>query len=68
MLYPKLEDCVAAVRCKYTLASVVSKRAKDLARSMPAEFVTSATKEITYALNEVVSGKISPTTAGAATT
>jgi len=62
MLYPKLEDCVAAVKCKYTLASVISKRAKDLIRSMPAEFVSSATKEITYALNEIVSGKIVPVT------
>ena len=66
MLYPKLEDCVSAVKCKYTLASVVAKRAKDLMRSMPAEFVSSATKEITYALNEIVNGKIVPTTAGAA--
>jgi len=65
MLYPKIEDCVAAVRCKYTLATVVFKRAKELTRSRPAEFVNSSTKEITYALAEVLNGKIVPATGSA---
>ena len=60
MLYPKIEDCVAVFKCKYTLATIVFKRAKELARSRPAEFVDSASKEITYALNEVLNGKIAP--------
>jgi len=62
MLYPKIEDCVNAVRCKYTLATIVFKRAKELARVRPAEFIDSASKEITYALNEVFLGKIAPNT------
>ena len=67
MLYPKIEECVAAVRCKYTLATIVFKRAKELTRSRPAEFVNSTSKEITYALGEILNGKIIPNTgAGAA--
>ena len=60
MLYPKIEDCVRVVNCKYTLATIVFKRAKELSMKMPAEFVDSQTKEITYALNEVLDGKIKP--------
>ena len=60
MLYPKIEDCISAAQCKYTLATIVFKRAKELTRSKPAEFVNSASKEITYALNEVYMGKITP--------
>jgi DNA-directed RNA polymerase subunit omega len=58
MLYPKIEDCVEAVSCKYTLAVIVAKRAKELTMKMPAEFVDSKTKEITYALNEILNGKL----------
>ena len=60
MLYPKIEECVAAVRCKYTLATIVFKRAKELARLRPAEFVDSTSKEISYALNEVLTNRIVP--------
>ena len=60
MLYPKIEECVAAVRCKYTLATIVFKRAKELTRMRPAEFVDSASKEISYALNEVLTNRIVP--------
>lgn len=60
MLYPKIEDCVAVTKCKYTLATIVFKRAKELIRVRPAEFVNSSTKEIAYALDEVLSGKILP--------
>jgi len=65
MLYPKIENCVVAVKCKYTLATIVFKRAKELTRVKPAEFVNSASKEITYALNEVLMGKIVPNVGGA---
>ena len=70
MLYPKIEDCVAVTRCKYTLATIVFKRAKELTRARPAEFIDSATKEISYALSEILMGKVLPNTggAGAATT
>jgi len=60
MLYPKIEDCVAITKCKYTLSTIVFKRAKELTRSRPAEFVDSSSKEITYALNEILMGKIVP--------
>jgi len=60
MLYPKIEDCVASTRCKYTLATIVFKRAKELARVRPAEFLNSPSKEIAYALEEVLNGKIVP--------
>jgi len=60
MLYPKIEDCVKQVNCKYTLATIVFKRAKELAMKSPAEFVDSQTKEITFALNEILEGKIKP--------
>jgi len=60
MIYPKIEDCVAITKCKYTLATIVFKRAKELIRSKPAEFVDSSSKEITYALNEILMGKIIP--------
>jgi len=60
MLYPKIEDCVAVTKCKYTLATIVFKRAKDLARQRPAEFVDSSSKEISFALNEILMGKIVP--------
>lgn len=60
MLYPKIEDCIAAMGCKYTLASIVAKRSKELTLKMPAEFVNSRMKEISYALNEVVNKKIVP--------
>lgn len=62
MLYPKIEDCVAAVKCKYTLATIVFKRAKELTRVRPAEFTNSSSKEIAYALDEVLSGKVVPNT------
>ena len=58
MLYPKIEDCVSAVKCKYTLAVVIAKRAKELAMKQPAEFVNSHTKEISYALNEIINHKL----------
>ena len=61
MLYPKIEDCVRAMDCKYTLATVVFKRAKELTMKRPADFISSQTKEITYALGEVLSGQIKPT-------
>jgi DNA-directed RNA polymerase omega subunit len=64
MIYPKIEDCVSAVACKYTLAIMVAKRAKELTMKMPAEFASSNTKEITYALNEVVTKKLAPVAAG----
>ena len=58
MLYPKIEDCVEAIGCKYTLAIVVAKRAKELSVKMPAHFTTSRRKEITFALSEVKDGKL----------
>lgn len=64
MLYPKIEDCISAVGCKYTLATIVFKRAKELTMKRPAEFLNSNEKEITYALKEVISEAIKPSTTG----
>ena len=60
MLYPKIEDCIQKVGCKYTLTVLVAKRAKDLTSKMPGEFIDGRAKELTYALNEIVEGKIVP--------
>lgn len=58
MLYPAIEKCVDKVGGKYALTIIAAKRALELKEKMPAEFQNSRTKEITYALNEVASGKI----------
>ena len=58
MLYPKIEDCVAKVGCKYTLAIIIAKRGKELAVKRPAEFATSRRKELTYALNEIFNDQL----------
>ena len=62
MLYPKIEECVEKVGCKYMLAALVAKRAKDLIVKMPGEFIDGKTKEISYTLNEIHTGKIIPCT------
>jgi len=59
MLYPKIEDCVKHTGCKYTLAMLTAKRVKELTVKMPGEF-NGSTKELTYALGEIASGKIVP--------
>ena len=61
MLYPKIEDAVKQIGCKYTLTIVAAKRSKDLAMKMPAHFVGSSKKEITYALGEAAAGKLEVT-------
>ena len=58
MLYPKIEDAVEKVGCKYTLTIIAAKRAKDLATKMPAHFVGSRTKELTFALREAAVGQL----------
>ena len=58
MLYPKIEDCVAQIGCKYTLTIITAKRAKDLSMKMPANFASSKTKELSFALREINDGKI----------
>jgi len=58
MLYPKIEECIEQIGCKYTLTIVAAKRSKDLIKNAYASFVDSKTKELTYALSEVASGKL----------
>jgi len=58
MLYPKIEDCVEKIGCKYTLTIIAAKRSKDLAKNSYASFVDSKTKELTFALAEVAGGKL----------
>ena len=61
MLYPKIEDCIAkATGSKYVLVSVVAKRAKDLATRTPGQFQNGKEKEISYAMREVIDGRMTP--------
>jgi len=61
MLYPKNEDCIAIAGNKYTVASLVAKRMKELTAKMPGEFSSGNIKELTYAMSEIANGKIVPT-------
>lgn len=61
MLYPKIEDCITkAAGSKYTLVSIVAKRAKDLATRAPGQFQSGKEKEISYAMREVIDGRMTP--------
>lgn len=63
MIYPKIEDCIEkAGHNKYVLMSMVSKRAKDLIAHNMGQNDTGKEKQISYAMREVVDGKIIPTT------
>lgn len=62
MIYPKIEDCISrAEQNKYVLATMVSKRAKDLITRNAGQ-TASKEKQISYAMREIVDGKIVPTT------
>ena len=58
MLYPKIEDCIKKIGCKYTLTIVTAKRSRDLLAKSQASFVDGGAKELTYALREVSDGKL----------
>lgn len=61
MLYPKIEDCIQkAGNSKYTLVAMVAKRAKDLATRTPGQFEVGKEKAISYAMREVIDGKLAP--------
>lgn len=63
MIYPKIEDCIAkADHNKYVLTAMVSKRAKDLIAHNMGQSASGKEKQISYAMREVVDGKIVPTT------
>jgi DNA-directed RNA polymerase subunit omega len=62
MLYPKIENCVEKAGNKYALAILVSKRAKDLINKSPGLFADGNVKEISYALDEILTGKLVPCT------
>lgn len=63
MIYPKIEDCISrAEQNKYVLATMVSKRAKDLITRNPGQVMAGKEKQISYAMREIVDGKIVPTT------
>ena len=62
MIYPKIEDCIEkAEHNKYVLTVMVSKRAKDLITRNIGQNVVGKEKQISYAMREVVDGKITPT-------
>lgn len=58
MIYPKIEDCIKKIGCKYTLTIVAAKRSRDIAAKGHASFAESKTKELTYAMREVADGKL----------
>ena len=61
MIYPKIEECIAkAEHNKYVLTAMVSKRAKDLITRNAGQNVVGKEKQISYAMREVVDGKIAP--------
>lgn len=63
MIYPKIEDCISrAEQNKYVLATMVSKRAKDLITRNAGQSMSGKEKQISYAMREIVDGKIVPTT------
>ncbi len=63
MIYPKIEDCIAkAEHNKYVLTAMVSKRAKDLITRNLGQNTTGKEKQISYAMREVMDGKIMPAT------
>lgn len=63
MIYPKIEDCISrAEQNKYVLASMVAKRAKDLITRNAGQTVSGNEKQISYAMREIVDGKLVPTT------
>ena len=63
MIYPKIEDCIAkAEHNKYVLTSMVAKRAKDLIAKNMGQNVVGKEKQISYAMREIVDGKICPST------
>ena len=63
MIYPKIEDCIArAEHNKYVLTVMVSKRAKDLIAHNQGQGNVCKEKQISYAMREVVDGKIMPAT------
>jgi len=64
MIYPKIEDCIAKAGCKYTLAVLIAKRAKDLVAKNPTQFTGGAKKELSHALVEIAEGRIAPNMTG----
>ena len=63
MIYPKIEDCISrAEQNKYVLATMVAKRAKDLVTRNAGQTASGKEKQISYAMREIVYGKLVPTT------
>ena len=63
MIYPKIEDCISrAEQNKYVLATMVAKRAKDLVTRNAGQAMSGKEKQISYAMREIVDGKLVPTT------
>ncbi|MCL2752030.1 MAG: DNA-directed RNA polymerase subunit omega [Firmicutes bacterium] len=60
LISPPIDKLIDVVDCKYTLCCVVAKRARTLLDKMPDDFIDSGEKAITYAAQEVYSGKVIP--------
>lgn len=59
MDYPALEDLLEKVDCKYTLAVLAAKRARELQDGSPSLVDSKSTKRVTISLEEIAQGKIS---------
>lgn len=59
MNYPALEDLLEKADCKYTLAVLAAKRARELQEGSTSLVEAKSAKAVTVALEEIVQGKIS---------
>jgi len=55
-----LENCVKTAGCKYTLATMLGRRMKDLMYKYQGSVTGSGKKELTFALEEIESGRVIP--------
>ncbi len=58
MLYPPIDELVEKVGNEYALTNLVSKRAKELEKTIPEVIDNSQEKAISLAAREVADGKI----------
>ncbi len=58
MIEPSLEDLLKEVDSKFSLITMVSKRARQLNSGFTPLIKTSSTKNVTIALEEIAQGKI----------
>lgn len=58
MINPPLNELLKKVDCKYTLAALVAKRAREIVEGDEALVETNSSKPVTIAMEEVVQDKV----------